>query len=329
MDHPRIERQRDPSTPFQKHQRPARFEEFRVLQTSANPEFVPEERYIIGKAHYGGASPGHAMRVWRTRVTAPNPDLALTYGGHSGHIARLYLHNTQASEVHQARRALIVPARASMETSFRDVHELCAWPVAHRLDQIVFDLPTPAVARWAENHAVAQSLLRDLQSGLSVVDPTLRAFGLAVIPALKQRETFPQFFIDSILDGVCAYLFKSFAVSQRFSKGGLAPWQERRAKELMEARIAADFSLEDLARECGLSAAHFTRAFRRSCGTTPYKWLITRRIERAKKLLQTTDTPLTWIAAECGFSDQAHFTNVFSKALGRPPGAFRRYWSSN
>lgn len=300
-----------------------------MLQTSASPEFVPEERYIIGKAHYGGPSTGNPICVWRTRVPVSNPELALTYGGHSGHIARLYLHSTQASEVHQARRTFLVPPRCSMETSFRDVGDLCSWPIAHRLDHIAFSLPTNAVAHWAENHALAKCLLRDLQSGLSVVDPTLRAFGLAVIPALKQQGALSQFFIDSILDGVCAYLFKSFAASQRISKGGLAPWQERRAKEMMEARMATDFSLEDLARECGLSSAHFTRAFRQSCGTTPYKWLIAKRIERAKKLLQTTDTPLTWIAAECGFSDQAHFTNVFSKTLGRPPGAFRRYWASN
>jgi AraC-like DNA-binding protein len=305
-----------------------RLEDIRVLQTSASPEFVPEERYIIGKARYGGPSVGNPMRVWRTRVPTPNPELALTYGGHSGHIARLYLHSTQASEVHQARRTLLVPPRTSMETSFRDVHELCAWPVAHRLDQIAFDLPTLAVAHWAENHALAQGLLRDLQSGLSIADPTLRAFGLAVVPALKQPGGPPQFFIDTILDGVCAYLFKTFATAQRLHRGGLAPWQERRAKEMMEACIATDLSLEALARECGLSVAHFARAFRQSCGTTPYKWLVARRLEHAKMLLRTTDAPLTSVAAACGFADQAHFTNVFSKALGSPPGAFRRYWAA-
>ena len=230
--------------------------------------------------------------------------------------------------MHQARRTVLVPPRAAMETSFRDVHDLCAWPVAHSIDLIAFDLPTPAVARWAENHALAHGLLRDLQSGLSVADPTLRAFSLAVIPALEQPGGAPQFFIDTILDGVCNYLLQTFTVAQRLHKGGLAPWQEHRAKEMMEACIAADLSLEALARECGLSVAHFARAFRHSCGTTPYKWLVSRRLDHAKTLLRTTNAPLAWVAAECGFADQSHFTNAFSKALGSPPGAFRRYCSS-
>jgi AraC family transcriptional regulator len=297
----------------------------RVLQTSSHPDFASEERYIVGRAHYSGKAGGQRLSVRRTRVLKRDPDLALTYGGNEGHIARLYLHATEPSKVHQGKRTFVIPPRVAMETSFRDVHDSCAWPVAHPVDQIVFDLPTAAVAGWAEDHALANRLLRDLQSGLSVADPVLKAFGLAIIPALKRPDPDAQFFVDTILDGVCSHVFKSFTMARRVSRGGLAAWQERRAKEMMESRIAADLSLEDLARECGLSVSHFARAFRQSCGTTPYKWLMSRRIERARDLLHRPDLPLAMVAAECGFADQAHFTNVFTRMVGHPPGAFRRY----
>jgi len=63
-------------------------------------------------------------------------------------------------------------------------------------------------------------------------------------------------------------------------------------------------------------------------GITPHKWLIGRRLEKAKALLKSTDLPLTSVAAECGFADQAHLTNVFSRQVGTPPGAYRRYWKA-
>jgi transcriptional regulator GlxA family with amidase domain len=68
-------------------------------------------------------------------------------------------------------------------------------------------------------------------------------------------------------------------------RGGLAPYQERCAKELMAANLTEDISLLRVATACGLSARHFTRAFRQSTGLSPHRWLIEYRVERAKGLL--------------------------------------------
>ena len=65
----------------------------------------------------------------------------------------------------------------------------------------------------------------------------------------------------------------------------LAPWQEGRAKELLAANLEGGILLKDLSVEFDLSAGHFTRVFRRSTGMTPHRWLQTRRIESAKRML--------------------------------------------
>jgi AraC-like DNA-binding protein len=106
--------------------------------------------------------------------------------------------------------------------------------------------------------------------------------------------------------------------------GGLAPWQARRAEELMLKNLAEDLRLADVAQACELSAAHFSRSFHKTFGAPPYRWLQTRRIERAKSLLNDTRRPLADIALECGFTEQSHFTKVFTRLVGVSPGAWRR-----
>jgi AraC-like DNA-binding protein len=107
-------------------------------------------------------------------------------------------------------------------------------------------------------------------------------------------------------------------------RGGLARWQEMRAKELLSSGLKSDTSLHDVARVCGLSVSHFARAFKESTGVAPYQWLTLRRIDVSKEMLADPRLSLAEIALDCGFSDQSHFTRVFSKACGLTPGAWRR-----
>jgi AraC-like DNA-binding protein len=112
-------------------------------------------------------------------------------------------------------------------------------------------------------------------------------------------------------------------VTQR-TFGGLTPSQERRAKELLIDSISGDLPLSDLARECGLSLTSFSRAFRKSVGVPPHRWVIQQRIELAKTLLRGDPMSLAEVALECGFSDQSHFTRFFTAAVGASPGFWRQ-----
>ena len=107
-------------------------------------------------------------------------------------------------------------------------------------------------------------------------------------------------------------------------RGGLAPWQERRAKELMSTHLGREISLAFVAGECKLSVSHFARSFKQCTGKPPHRWLLENRVEKAKELLIDAELPLAEIALECGFSDQSHFTRVFSRIAGTSPGTWQR-----
>jgi AraC family transcriptional regulator len=110
------------------------------------------------------------------------------------------------------------------------------------------------------------------------------------------------------------------------TKGRLAPWQERRSKEMLLAHIDGRIGLDELSSACGLSRSHFARAFKTTTGVTPMQWLVGQRIDRAKHLLLNSVLSIEEIAHRCGFADQSHFTRAFLKAIGNAPGAWRRTW---
>jgi AraC-like DNA-binding protein len=96
-----------------------------------------------------------------------------------------------------------------------------------------------------------------------------------------------------------------------------------RAKDLADARYAEPLGVDDLARAAGLSKAHFSREFRRTFGSSPHAYLLTRRLERAAALLRTTDRSVAEICLSVGLVSVGSFTTSFTRMFGRPPTAYR------
>jgi transcriptional regulator GlxA family with amidase domain len=76
-------------------------------------------------------------------------------------------------------------------------------------------------------------------------------------------------------------------------------------------------------RHGSLDDVHFARRFREATGTTPHRFVIERRVERAERLLTSSTLPISIVASACGFSDQSHLTRVFQQWLGATPRAVR------
>ncbi|MGL4635303.1 MAG: helix-turn-helix domain-containing protein [Beijerinckiaceae bacterium] len=108
------------------------------------------------------------------------------------------------------------------------------------------------------------------------------------------------------------------------SRGGLAPWAERRCLELMHARLSEDISLDELAAEARLSPFHFARMFKQSVGVPPRVYLTRLRIEKACELLEQTDLPVTEIAFDVGYSSNQVLARVFFKHQHMSPIDYRR-----
>ncbi|BEV73528.1 MULTISPECIES: helix-turn-helix domain-containing protein [unclassified Paludibacterium] len=108
-------------------------------------------------------------------------------------------------------------------------------------------------------------------------------------------------------------------------RGGLAPSQRRRALDLIEARLDSDLSIGELANELALSEYHFARMFRVSVGEAPHRWIMRRRLARARKALARGDLPLSVVANQSGFTHASHLTRHFQQALGVTPGVYRQW----
>jgi AraC family transcriptional regulator len=104
---------------------------------------------------------------------------------------------------------------------------------------------------------------------------------------------------------------------------GLSHARLMRVYDHIEAHLEDRLTLAGLAEVACLSPYHFSRSFKQAVGVGPQRYVMHRRVERAKALMRRTDQPLALIAQEVGFADQSHLTSVFRREIGVTPGHFR------
>jgi AraC-like DNA-binding protein len=97
----------------------------------------------------------------------------------------------------------------------------------------------------------------------------------------------------------------------------------RRARDLMDREYSRPLEVAQLARTALMSSAHFSRQFRAAYGETPYSYLMTRRIERAKALLRNGELTVTEVCLEVGCSSLGSFSTSFTRMVGETPTAYR------
>jgi AraC family transcriptional regulator len=130
--------------------------------------------------------------------------------------------------------------------------------------------------------------------------------------------------IESLGTALCIRIAQHFVGQLPLpTSQGLSPGRLRRVRDYIEAHIDEDLSLVILADIASLNPYHFSRSFKQSIGIGPQRYVIQRRMERAKSLLRGTHQPLALIAQEVGFADQSYLTRIFRREIGVTPGRFR------
>jgi AraC family transcriptional regulator len=214
----------------------------------------------------------------------------------------------------------IFDLRTKLASDLRDTfHAIDLYLPRKALDALVEDSNAPRIDELRH------------QPGVALRDPVARDLLLSVRPALAGRGTQTSaLFVDHVAMALALHVAHTYGGMRRSlpaaQVGGLAPWQERRAKDLLSANMSGNITLRDLSSACDLSIRHFTRAFRKSTGMAPHAWLLHHKIEKAKGLLVTSHLVLADIALECGFADQSHLARTFQRAVGMGPGAWRRIY---
>jgi len=97
-----------------------------------------------------------------------------------------------------------------------------------------------------------------------------------------------------------------------------------RAIQFMQEHYGAEISINDICSLIYLSPCHFKRVFKEHTGQTPYQYLMKIRLEKAKEILKTTDSPIEEVAKQCGFVNSGHFSTVFKRKMGVSPSEYRK-----
>jgi AraC-like DNA-binding protein len=192
---------------------------------------------------------------------------------------------------------------------------------------ILFYLPRMAIDVLTDQADMPRIDELQYEPGVGISDETIKHLGLSLMPAFRAPDQASRLFLDYVTLAFASHTAQKYGGISTLSKplkGGLAAWQERLSKELIADNLAGAISLSEIAKTCGLSAGHFSRAFRKSTGLAPHAWLLQARVDTAKVMLRDRDASLSAIAHSCGFVDRSHFTRVFTRLVGLSPRAWSR-----
>ena len=162
-------------------------------------------------------------------------------------------------------------------------------------------------------------------------DPAVGRISQDIIAEMRAPAPLARLRLDALSQDLAIIMLRSHSSLARLCqgarqplRGGLAPWQLKRATAAMEARLDGEIGLDELAALCDLSPAYFSRAFKKTTGQPPFVWLQHRRIAHAKDLLQQARLPLAQVAQAAGFAAQPQFTTAFRRITGTTPAAWQR-----
>jgi AraC family transcriptional regulator len=268
-----------------------------------------------------------SMAVTEVRCDDPLPGLSDSIQSEDAFLVALQLRDVPDQEYWEdGRRAAVRHFRAG-ESSLHDLKREPRGFLDRPYHTLAFYLPRAALDAIADDANAPRICDLSYKLDAGVNDVTISCLGSLLLPSLRRPDQANPLFVDHILLAFGAHVAETYGgmrPASRPARGGLAPWQERRAREFLLANIERGVTLEEVARECGLSVGHFSHAFRRTLGVAPHKWLIEQRVVLSKEKLRDDGLSLSDVATECGFSDQSHLTRVFRQTIGVSPGAWRR-----
>lgn len=163
-----------------------------------------------------------------------------------------------------------------------------------------------------------------LQTHLSTTDTTLATLAMAMRDEVERGCSSGRMHAQGLSMALASYLQSRYgcAGNARRPRGRLSQADLRRVYDWVMQHLAEDFGIDELAAELQMSAVHFTRLFRASTGSTPYRYVMEQRVRHALSLLEGR-LSLVEIAHAVGFSSQAHFTQVFKQLVGTTPARAR------
>jgi AraC family transcriptional regulator len=212
------------------------------------------------------------MAVTETRCDAPTQELSGSIQREDAFLVTLTLRDFPKREYWEEGRLISVSDVRAGRTC---IHDLKRDPVA-RLDKphhvLFYYLPRGVLDAIADD-ADAPRIGELSHRPVAIDDTTISSLGNALLPALSHPAQPSQLFVEHILLALGIHMARTYGGMRALSppiRGGLTARQIKRAKEILAANLDGRVPLKEVARDCGLSVSHFSRAFRRSVGAAPH-----------------------------------------------------------
>jgi AraC family transcriptional regulator len=167
----------------------------------------------------------------------------------------------------------------------------------------------------------------ELKTAIGVQDPVISRIGLLGRKELSEGGIGGRLYAESLGAALAVHLLRQYGTSPgalTIYKGGLASKPLQRVIDYINEHLKDELSLVELGRIANLSPHHFATAFKTSTGVSPHRYVIERRIDRARDLLRQNEKTISEIAYAVGFSSQSHLTANFRRTTGVTPRKFRQ-----
>jgi len=267
------------------------------------------------------------LAATETRDDNPVPGLSGSLELEDAFLVSLKLHDYPDCELWENGKCVMTRDVRAGATYLYDLKRDPRYVIDKRFHSMFFYLPRSALDGISEQSGKRRVGEIACELGVGHDDAIIRQIGASFLEGLRRPAETNQLFIDHMMLALTAHVAHTYGGWQNTAelvRGGLAPWQVKRACEKLESDLGGKISLDRIAAEFGLSVSHFSRAFRVSTGLPPHQWLLRQRVNTAKQLMGVRDLPLSEIAISAGFANQSHFTRVFSQMVGVSPAAWRR-----
>jgi AraC family transcriptional regulator len=225
----------------------------------------------------------------------------------------LSLDGIDRQEELQNGQVVIIPANTRNSSQWEDPH-----------GNIIISLDP---AFYTQHAQISQLNSAQLVPHFSKPDPLIYGIGQSLKQELETGQGGGQLYVESAALMLVNHLLRDYSEVSNVPPEileGLPQYQLKCVTEYINAHLAEDISLAELAKQVKLSQSHFSSLFRKSTGLSPYQFLIKQRVNRAKELLLMGDLAIIDVAIAVGFYDQSHLTRHMRRLLGVSPRQLRQ-----
>ncbi|MCG2632256.1 AraC family transcriptional regulator [Bradyrhizobium sp. WYCCWR 13023] len=268
-----------------------------------------------------------ALAVTEVRNDAPVPKFSGSLPAEDAYLVSLKIRDYPDCECWENGRFVTKANVRAGATYLYDLKRDPRYVIDKPFHSLFFYLPRSALNDIATQPGASRVEELNYSPGVGHDDEVVRHIGATLLAGFRRPDEPNQLFVDHMLLAFTAHVGLTYGGLKPVvepGRGGLAPWQVKRACERLDSDLSGGLMLQQIAAELGLSVSHFSRAFRISTGLPPHQWLLRQRVEAAKQMMAVRGLPLSEIAISAGFANQSHFTRVFSQMVGVSPGAWRR-----